>query len=112
MKPDENGFISRFKARLAARGFKQIYGIDFVDSMAPVGKLVTFRVLLAECAHRGMSMDFVDIRSAYLKAELGIKQHMKAPEGVKPPSPGMVMRLDRALYGFCLLYTSPSPRDS
>ena len=101
VKPDENGFISRFKARLAARGFKQIYGIDFVDSMAPVGKLVTFRVLLAECAHRGMSMDFVDIRSAYLKAELGIKQHMEAPEGVSPPSPGMVMRLDRALYGLC-----------
>ena len=99
VKPDELGYVSRFRARLAARGFKQIYGVDYVDSMAPVAKLSTFRVLLAESARRGMDIDFVDIRSAYLQAKLKIKQYMKPPEGVPPPKPGMVMRLDRALPG-------------
>ena len=67
--------------------------------MAPVGRLATFRVLVAECARRGMEIDFVDIKSAYLQAELDVKLYMTPPAGVKPPKPGMVMRLDRALYG-------------
>ena len=67
--------------------------------MAPVGMLTTFRVMVAEAAHRGMDVAFCDIRSAYLKADLDVKLYMKPPAGVKPPSPGMVMRLDRALYG-------------
>ena len=56
-------------------------------------------MLLAECARRGMDVSFVDIRSAYLKADLKIKQYMTPPMGVTPPKPGMVMRLDKGLYG-------------
>ena len=82
-----------------ARGFRQQFGVDFVDTMAPVGKLVTFRVLLAEAARRGMSVTFCDIRSAYLKAKLDIPQYMTPPDGVSPPVPGQVMKLLRGLYG-------------
>ena len=39
-------------------------------------------MLLAECARRGMDVSFVDIRSAYLKADLKIKQYMTPPMGV------------------------------
>ena len=67
--------------------------------MAPVGKLTSFRMMLAEVARRGMDVSFVDIRSAYLKADLKIKQYMTPPMGVTPPQPGMVMRLDKGLYG-------------
>ena len=42
-KSNNDGSISRLKARLVARGFRQIYGHDYTSSMAPVGKLVTFR---------------------------------------------------------------------
>ena len=99
IKTNDQGQISKFKARLVARGFRQVYGIDYVDTMAPVGKLTSFRMLLAECARRGMDVSFVDIRSAYLKADLKIKQYMTPPMGVTPPTPGMVMRLDKGLYG-------------
>ena len=99
VKANDKGQVSKFKARLVARGFRQIYGVDYVDTMSPVGKLTTFRILIAEAAHRGMDFSFVDIRSAYLEAELKIKQYMTPPKGVTPPSPGMVMRLDRGLYG-------------
>ena len=99
VKTNDKGQVSKFKARLVARGFRQIYGVDYVDTMAPVGKLTTFRVLLAEGAHRGMDISFVDIRSAYLEAELKIKQFMTPPQGVLPPKAGHVMRLDKGLYG-------------
>ena len=99
IKTNDQGQISKFKARLVARGFRQVYGIDYVDTMASVGRLTSFRMLLAECARRGMDVNFVDIRSAYLKADLKIKQYMTPPMGVTPPGPGMVMRLDKGLYG-------------
>ena len=46
-----------------------------------------------------MEFSFCDIRSAYLQADLKIKQYMRPPPGFKPPTPGHVMRLDKALYG-------------
>ena len=87
-KAHSNGMISRLKARLVARGFKQIYGHDYTKSMAPVGKLVTFRWLLAEMAHRGHTMTVMDIESAYLQATLKIPQLMKAPKGSHRPRKG------------------------
>ena len=99
VKTTDKGLIDKFKARLVARGFRQIYGVDYVDTASPVGKLQTFRTLLAEAARRGMEFSFLDIRSAYLEAYLKIKQFMTPPKGVTPPEPGQVMRLDRGLYG-------------
>ena len=98
-KADEKGFISRAKARLVARGFRQRYARDYLDVMAPVGKLTSFRALLAEAAHLDFEWGALDVRSAYLKADLDIKQYVKPPDGVEPPEPGMVMMLERGLYG-------------
>ena len=99
VKPDDDGMVAKLKARLVVRGFRQIYGVHFHSTMAPVGKLTTFRVLLAEAAQRGMDVDFLDIRSAYLTADLDIPQHMTPPKGVEPPRPGHVMLLEKGLYG-------------
>ena len=98
-KSDENGFVSRLKARLVCRGFRQIHGRDYLDSMAPVAKLTTFRSLLAEAAQCNLAWSALDIRSAYLTADLDIPQYMTAPAGVTPPQPDWVMRLERGLYG-------------
>lgn len=99
VKPGDDGMVAKLKARLVARGFRQIYGAHFHSAMAPVGKLTTSRVLLAEAAQRGMDVDFLDIRSAYLTADLDIPQHMTPPKGVEPPRPGHVMLLEKGLYG-------------
>ena len=99
VKPDDDGMVAKLKARLVVRGFRQVYGVHFHSTMAPVGKLTTFRVLLAEAAQRGMDVDFLDIRSAYLTADLDIPQHMTPPKGVEPPQPGHVMLLEKGLYG-------------
>ena len=99
MKPNDQGFVDRAKARLVARGFRQLYGVDYIHTMAPVGKIVTFRTMLAEMARRGMDLNILDIKSAYLEADLDIPQYMKPPAGVKPPRPGQVMKLLKSLYG-------------
>ena len=98
-KANAEGGVSRLKSRLTARGFRQIYGRDFLASSAPVGKLVTFRWLLAEMARRGSKMTILDVESAYLQATLKIPQLMKCPKGATPPKPGWVMKLIKSLYG-------------
>ena len=46
-KIDKNGVIVRNKARLVAQGFKQIEGIDFDETFAPIARLESIRILLA-----------------------------------------------------------------
>ncbi|GJU46411.1 retrovirus-related pol polyprotein from transposon TNT 1-94 [Tanacetum coccineum] len=46
-KLDENGVVSRNKARLVAQGYNQQEGIDFDETYAPVARLESIRILLA-----------------------------------------------------------------
>ena len=47
VKYNLNGSLERYKARLMAKGFTQIYGIDYSKTFAPVAKLNFVQVLLS-----------------------------------------------------------------
>ncbi|GKF46160.1 retrovirus-related pol polyprotein from transposon TNT 1-94, partial [Tanacetum coccineum] len=46
-KLEENGVVSRNKARLVAQGYNQQEGIDYNETYAPVARLESIRILLA-----------------------------------------------------------------
>ncbi|GJS35652.1 retrovirus-related pol polyprotein from transposon TNT 1-94 [Tanacetum coccineum] len=46
-KLDENGVVSRNKARLVAQGYNQQEGIDYDETYAPVARFESIRILLA-----------------------------------------------------------------
>lgn len=46
-KADENVELTKYKARLVARGFMQKSGLDYVETYAPVARLPTIRILLS-----------------------------------------------------------------
>ncbi|GJT60204.1 retrovirus-related pol polyprotein from transposon TNT 1-94 [Tanacetum coccineum] len=46
-KLDENGVVSRNKARLVAQGYNQQEGIYYAETYAPVARLESIRILLA-----------------------------------------------------------------
>ena len=47
VKYSTQGAVERYKARLVARGFSQIYGVDYNETFAPTIKLDTLRAVMA-----------------------------------------------------------------
>ena len=50
IKKNSAGEVKKYKARVVAKGFTQIYGIDYYETYAPVARLASFRILLALAA--------------------------------------------------------------
>lgn len=88
----------KYKARLVARGFTQIYGENYWETYAPVVKCSTIRLLLASAVEKGMIVEQVDVRNAYIKSELNEIIYMKQPPGFNGDN-GKVLKLKKSLYG-------------
>jgi hypothetical protein len=56
----------RNKARLVARGFSQVEGLDFAETFAPVAHLVAIRILLAFAASKGFKLYEMDVKNTFL----------------------------------------------
>ena len=101
VKGDGHGnFLSR-KTRLVAKGFTEIPGVDYFEVFHPVGKGVTFRLLCAKAACRGLQLYHVDIKGAFLHATLREEIYMQLPEGTgfeEDDSP-CIVKLKKSLYG-------------
>src|SRR5271169_3570604 len=80
-KKNEIARIVRLKARLVARGFSQIYGVDYLDTYAPVVKLASIRILLALAAVYDLEIHQMDVVMAFLAGELEEEIYMEQPEG-------------------------------
>jgi len=83
VKRGAGGEVIKYKARLVAKGFTQRYGIDYLETYAPVVKLTSLRIILALAAARNYEVDQTDIKSAYLLAKLDEEIYMDIPEGVE-----------------------------
>jgi len=70
VKYDANGDVDRFKARLVIKGFLQVAGQDFVDTFAPVLRLESLRVFAAIVAVLDLETLQLDIKTAFLYADL------------------------------------------
>ena len=79
-KPDSS---LRYKARLVIKGYKQIQGVDYDETYAPVGKLATLRYLLSFAAQNKWKIDHLDVVTAFLNPEVDKEVHMELPDGIE-----------------------------
>lgn len=98
IKLNTDGSIERFKARLVARGFSQIHGIDYTETFAPTVRMDTLRLFLARVAKENLECHHYDIKNAFTESNLKEEIYLSPPKGV-PVTKGYVLRAMRSLYG-------------
>lgn len=114
-----DGTVSKFKARFCARGDRQIKGVDFFETYAPVVNWNTVRLLLILSAQLKLANTQIDFVAAFVNADIDLPPDydLMSPEEqarqgvfVDMPrgfgKPGTVLKLKKSLYGL-----SQSPRN-
>ncbi|GJZ17209.1 retrovirus-related pol polyprotein from transposon TNT 1-94 [Tanacetum coccineum] len=72
-KLDENGVVSRNKARLVAQGYNQQEGIDYDETYALVARLESIRILLAYACAVDFKLFQMDVKTAFLNGFINEK---------------------------------------
>ncbi|GJX49747.1 retrovirus-related pol polyprotein from transposon TNT 1-94 [Tanacetum coccineum] len=99
-KLDENGVVTRNKARLVAQGYNQQEGIDYDETYAPVARLESIRILLAYACALDFKLYQMDVKSAFLNDFINEEVYMAQPLGfIDFTKSNYVYRLKKALYG-------------
>ena len=94
VKQNADGSISRYKARLIAKGFTQSYGIDYEETFAPIAKLNLIRVLLSCDANLDSPRYQLKVKNASLNGDLEEEVFMDIPSGLEThENVGRVCRL-------------------
>ena len=76
IKRKADGAIDKYKARLVARGFMQIYRVNYFTTYSPVAKLTSFRTILAIAACQDWDIESFDFNGMYLNGKLDANEEI------------------------------------
>lgn len=98
-KCDSSGNV-RYRARLVARGFSQIKGMDYNETFSPVVRYSTLRLLFALSVQLDLKMNHLDVPTAFLNGDIDECVFMEIPVNSNFKNcENKVLRLKRAIYG-------------
>ena len=90
----------RYKARLVAKSYMQVQGIDYEETFSLVARYESIRYLLAHAALQDWEIKAMDVKLAYLHGVLKEEIYMEQPEGfIAKGEENKVCRLVQSLYG-------------
>ncbi|MCO5550860.1 hypothetical protein L7F22_004354 [Adiantum nelumboides] len=100
VKHNTDGSISRYTARLVAKGYAQTYGIDYEETFSPVAKMAIVCTVIAVATSKGWLLHQMDVKNAFLHGYLQEEVYMEQPQGYEDVKHlGYVCKLKKALYG-------------
>ena len=65
-----DGSLDRFKARLMAKGYTQVEGVDYEETFSPMVRLASVPLLLALVVHLDLELFQMDVKTAFLNENL------------------------------------------
>ena len=65
-----DGSISKHKARYVAKGYSQVYGENYTETVSPTVSHSTIRVLLALAAKNSKKVHQIDVKTAFLNSPI------------------------------------------
>ena len=94
-----SGEVRKLKARFTVRGDKQIAGVDFNETWAPVCKWTTVRMMFILQLMLGLKSSAADVECAFLHGTLPPEEqvYVEMPKGFVQPN--KVLKLRQSLYG-------------
>ena len=69
-KLDENGEITRNKAKLVYKGYAQEEGLDYEETFSPIARMEGVKTVLAYAAYKGFKVYQIDVKSVFLNGIL------------------------------------------
>ena len=99
-KMNEEGVVTRNKARLVAQRYSQEEGIYFAETFASVARLETIRILLTFAVSQSIKLFQMDVKSTFLNGYIKEKIYVEQPPEFEDHKyPDHVFKLTKALYG-------------
>jgi hypothetical protein len=99
-KLNEDGQVTRNKARLVCKGYAKIEGIDFEETYAPVARMEAIHLLLDYACSKNVKVYQMDVKSTFLNGQLEEEVYIEQPEGFQlSENTDYVCKLKKALYG-------------
>jgi hypothetical protein len=96
-RPD--GSINKYKARLCVNGSRQIKGIDYTESFAPVVQFITIRMVNTLAAMHNLKGNQIDFTQAFPQAKLKEDIYLQFPADFEHKNDKWALQLKRNLYG-------------
>gem|GEM_PF-6147643 len=99
IKKDANNQFKRFRARLVAQGYSQVFHLDFEKTYAPVVRIDSVRLIFAIVAYFGLHLLHADAKTAFINGHSDIDLYLRQISGfIDEHYPNKVLRLNRSLY--------------
>jgi hypothetical protein len=99
-KRDIDGNVHIYEARLVAKGFRQVQGVDYDETFSTITMLKSIRIILVIAAYFNYEIWKMDVKTAFLNGNLIEDVSMTQPEGfVDPTNVGKVCKLQKSIYG-------------
>lgn len=107
-----NGNIRvQYKARLVTRGFQQIHGIDYEETLAPAIKFKPLRLFHATVVIQDLELHQMNVKTAFSNLDRNEEIYSERPkEFIDKQSPSHVCKLRKALYGLNKLHDDGSSK--